>query len=266
VARIIKGYVDTSGGQIHYRMTTPRSDGLPLVLFHQIASSSAMYEALMAELGDDFWMFAPDVPGFGKSFSPPAGPSVEHYARVLHESLQAMGITECWMFGHHFGATLAVQMSHVHPHFARKLVLSGPPYLSPEATAALANDIYVQPMLMQADGGHLIHAWKRILSRDSTAPLALSHREAVLTLQAERFHEAYQSAFEYDFARTLSTIECTVLLMAGEFDTLHSALEPASAVVKRCIVRVVPKGTNYMCDLEPEAVADILREFFLGYE
>ena len=67
---IVKGYVDTPHGQVHYRSSPGPPEGTPLVLFHQTASSSAMYEALIGELGDAFWFFAPDTPGFGGTAAP----------------------------------------------------------------------------------------------------------------------------------------------------------------------------------------------------
>ena len=44
---IVKGYVQTDLGQIHYRKK--EGEGLPIVCFHQTASSSAMFEAFMVE-------------------------------------------------------------------------------------------------------------------------------------------------------------------------------------------------------------------------
>ena len=42
------GYVKTPSGQIHYRMIP--GHGTPLVLLHQTAGSSGMYDTMMAKL------------------------------------------------------------------------------------------------------------------------------------------------------------------------------------------------------------------------
>ena len=258
--RISKGYVDTSFGQVHYRTTEPRTLGLPLVLFHQTASSSVMYEALMEEMGDDLWLFAPDTPGFGGTFFPPPKPSIQYYSGVLYESLKAIGITRCWMFGQHTGASIAVQMIHDHPNLVQKLVLSGPPYLSPaEKQEWIAR---TRPLVIHRDGGHLLQIWERIRSRDPDAPVDLVHREAVLNLHAgERYHEAYLAAFEHDFATQLSEIKCPLLLLAGEFDTLRSSLEPAGAAARNGTIREIPGATTYVCDREAKLLAKMMREF-----
>lgn len=261
---ISKSYVDTSFGQVHYRTTEPRTPRLPLVLFHQTASSSVMYEALMEEMGDELWMFAPDTPGFGGTFFPPPKPSVQYYARVLYESLHAVGITQCWMFGQHTGASIAVQMIHDHPKLVQKLVLSGPPYLSPAEKEVWT--ARTSPMVIDRNGGHLPQIWERIHSRDPNAPVDLIHREAVLNLHAgERYHEAYLAAFEHDFATQLSEIECPVLLLAGEFDTLRSSLEPAGDAVKNGIIREILGATTYVCDREAKLLAKMIREFLLNW-
>ena len=44
---IVKGYVQTDLGQIHYRKK--EGEGLPIVCFHQTVYSSAMFEAFMVE-------------------------------------------------------------------------------------------------------------------------------------------------------------------------------------------------------------------------
>lgn len=43
-----------------------------LVLLHGFPTSSHMYREVLAQLGDDFHVIAPDYPGFGNSESPSA--------------------------------------------------------------------------------------------------------------------------------------------------------------------------------------------------
>ena len=47
---IKKAYVDTKGGQIHYRYSSGGT-GIPLVMFHKTAASSASYEPFIAGAG-----------------------------------------------------------------------------------------------------------------------------------------------------------------------------------------------------------------------
>lgn len=221
-----------------------------------------MYEPLFAELGDAFWCFAPDTPGFGGTPAPPETATVKYYADALHEALKAVGIERCWMFGHHTGASIAVQMLEDHPELALKLVLSGPPFLSPEQQEERI--AAVQPPVLAKDGSHLSEVWERTLAKEPDMPLALAHREAVLNLHAgERWHEAYLAVFSHDLAGQLPQVLCPMLLIAGEWDKLLPCLDAAIEAVPAARRIVVPGVGSLMCDLKVKEVAQALRDFLV---
>jgi pimeloyl-ACP methyl ester carboxylesterase len=262
MARIRKGYADTPHGQVHYRATERRPAG-PIVFLHQTASASEMYEALLNELADSFWCVALDTPGFGESFHPTESPTITFYALVLFDALRSLGISECYLFGHHTGAAIAAQMTHAHPGFARKLILSGPPLLNPAQIEMLKSGL--RPFEIQPDGEYLLAVWNRLRKRDPDAPLALTHRETLLTLQAgEAAAHTYHAVFAHDFAGQLAALDIPVLVMAGEHDTLRASLEPAYALLHNGQMRLIPNAGTYICDREPKLVADVVREFIGG--
>ncbi|BCX03118.1 MAG: hypothetical protein KatS3mg053_1056 [Candidatus Roseilinea sp.] len=262
-ARIRKGYADTPWGQVHYRMTrSPRAaSSLPLVLLHQTASSSVMFEKLMDALADDYLCIAPDTPGYGESFTPEVAPSIALYADALYAALQTLGVGACWLFGHHTGASIAVQIAHDHPGFARKIMLSGPPHLTPAQRAAFAERIY--PVAPQLDGAHLLPLWRRILDKEPDVPLDLAHREFTLTLRAgAQYAAAYRAVFSHDFAAQLPRIACPIHLMAGEFDALRDCLDPAAAAAQQASKQFIPGAGTYVCERQTALVADAIRRFF----
>lgn len=267
--RIRRGYVETRDGQIHYREAGERRPGQgqgpaserPLVLLHQTASSSAMYEGLMAQLAPHFWIVAPDTPGFGESFCPPQRATMAYYARVLVEALAGLGITGCHLFGHHTGASIAVQLLTDVPTLAERLALSGPPYLSPAQKQAFRDNI--RPLVLRPDGAHLVELWERLKAKDGEVPLALTHREFLLNLQAgERYHEAYLAVAEHDFEGQLAALTCPVLVMSGTRDSLWSSLEPAFQGLQRGQKQVLGDTSTYVCDRAPERLASLLIDFF----
>jgi pimeloyl-ACP methyl ester carboxylesterase len=83
-------------------------------------------------------------------------------------------------------------------------------------------------------------------------------------IAGERYHEAYLAVCEHDFNSRLAALDCPVLVMAGEQDTLADSLEPAYLALKQGQMRRIPRANTYICDLMPEVVAGIIREFFLG--
>ncbi len=258
--QLIKSYAQTAFGQVHYRMTPTRA-GMPVVLLHQTASSSAMFEGIMRLLGENFWLFAPDTPGYGDSFDPEMSPSIPFYTEVIYATLKTLSIDKCFVFGHHTGAAIAVELAAAYPNLVRKMILSGPPLLSEAQKAQLAAGL--RPLALTENGDHLLPVWQRLRGRAPQAPLNLTHRETLLTLRADRYHETYQAAFDYDFAGRLAGLTLPILVMAGEHDTLRASLEPTFALLQHGEMRVIPEAGTYLCDLQPDLVADILQSYFL---
>ena len=258
---IRKGYVDTPHGQIHFRQLN-QVDGIPLVLLHQTASSGMMFERMMTLLSDSFHTLALDTPGFGASFSPPSLFTTHYLSSTLHAALTNLGVESCYLFGHHTGSAIAVQMAHDYPNFVKKMVLSGAPLLSDTQINGLKASL--KPFAIAEDGSHLTQVWERIRKRDSALPLETVHREVLLTQSArEAAQSTFQAVFEQPFAEQLSALEIPILVMAGEHDTLRASLEPAFSVLKNGTMKMIPNEGPYICDQNPQVVADVIREFIL---
>ena len=219
-----------------------------------------MYEKIMSLLADKFYLFAPDTLGFGDSDFPKETASMKLYADSLRETAEIFGLQNPFVFGHHTGASIAVQMEFDKP-LARKMILSGAPYLTEQQKENFKKT--VQPIVIKKDGSHLLKLWERLRAKDETADLQLTHREFLLNLQAgERYHEAYFAVFNHDFETQLSEINCPVLVMTGDKDTLRDSLEPAFTALKNGEMRML-KGNTYICDQSPEIVSQIIKEFFV---
>ncbi len=256
---IKKGYLETIYGLIHYR-NAGNIENPHILLLHQTASSSAMFETIMNLLADKFYLFAPDTLGFGGSDFPKETASMQIYADSLREAADKFGLQNPFIFGHHTGASIAVQMEFDSP-FAKKMILSGPPFL----TQTQKDDFkkVTQPIVLQEDGAHLMKLWQRFQIKDPNCNLILRQREFVLNLHAgERYHEAYFAVFNHDFETQLATLDCPILVMAGDNDTLKESLEPAYKALKNGEMRRVI-GNTYICDQSPEIVSAIFEEFFI---
>lgn len=262
--RITKGYVRSGRIQVHFRTAgRPSKEHLPLVLLHQTASSSAMFDKVMTLLDGDFYMVAPDTPGFGGTDPLLERATVARYAEVMLEALRRLEIDRCVLFGHHSGASIAVAIAHREPAFVDRLVLSGPPYLTKAELERLVPS--VTPVTLDEDGGHLASVWKRIGAKDPSAPLELRHRETLLNLVAgSRYPEAYEAVFAHDIGAEMQKITCPTLVVVGPDDTIFASAEPASRLLQNGRFRVFPRGGTYICDREPELVAAALRDFCRG--
>jgi len=257
---IRKGYAETPNGQIHYREVN-RVSGTPLVLLHQTASSSVMFELMMTQLTDSFHTIALDSPGFGASFPAPSLFTIQYASDSLHAALRSLGVESCFIFGHHTGSALAVQMAFDQPGFVQKMILSGPPLLSEAQVNGLKASL--KPFAIAEDGSHLTQVWERIRKRDSSLPLETVHREVLLTQSArEAAQGAYQAVFDQPFGAQLSALEIPILVMSGESDTMRASLEPAFALLKNGEMKLIPNEGPYICDRNPQTVVKIIKSFF----
>lgn len=258
---IKKGYVDTGTGQIHYRMSS-RGSGRPLVLLHQTASSSQMYEALMQQLDGDFFMLAPDTPGFGQSDFPHPNPTIGDYVTALLQAIDGLGFQDMAVFGHHTGASIACEIAVRVPVRVTHLMLSGPPYMDTAERQRWLQQAVV-PMVIQADGSHLMQIWRRVTRHDPPPSPALAHREAVDNLRArERWHEAYIAVFTQDFPSLLAQVRCPTLLMCGEDDLLKPYFQLARDALPHA-QHVMTPGTTFAVDDYPAEVAAAIRTFLV---
>jgi pimeloyl-ACP methyl ester carboxylesterase len=258
-APVRKGYVDARDGQLHYRVAGA-GPGEPIVFLHQTASSSQMYERLMAALAGDYRMLALDTPGFGQSFAPPVRPTIGYYVEVFAEALTALGVTAFHLFGHHTGASIACEMAATLPDRVRSLMLGGPVHMDDaERRRWLAER--VQPMVIREDGSHLAQIWERVRSGHPGSAAALCHREVVDNLAAgERYHEAYQAVFTQDFPALLARVRCPILMLCGDGDVLMPYFDAARRARPdaRCVAL---QGGGYVVDEAPEVVAAEIRAF-----
>ena len=219
-----------------------------------------MFEPVMTLLSDSFHTLALDTPGFGASFSPPSGFSIRYLSDSLYAALHQLGVESCFIFGHHTGSAIAVQMAHDHPDFVKKMVLSGAPLLNEAQVNGLKASL--KPFVIAEDGSHLTHVWERIRKRDSALPLETVHREVLLTQSArEAAQRAFQAVFDQPFSEQLSALEIPILVMSGENDTLRASLEPAFSILKNGAMKLIPNEGPYICDQNPQAVADMLKDF-----
>jgi haloalkane dehalogenase len=255
-----RGYVDLDQGQLHYRCSDNRD--LPaLLLLHQSPSDSAMYESLAQELRNEYWLIAPDHPGFGNSDALPNGFSLEGSAAAVIGLLDQLNISRCLLFGHHSGASIAVEMAATYAARFDSVALCGPTLLSPELQAALPG--LAAPFPLAADGSHLQSMWQRLSAKEGDSPPELLLREALSAFAAgDSYPQAYTAVAQQDFASRLRSLEMPVLVFAGSEDILFGQLGASYACLKHGTRRVIQGAGSYVCDRHPAQVATLLREFF----
>lgn len=255
---IWKGYVDTPAGQVHYREVD--GSGNPLVLLHQTASSSAMWEKVMERLAGAVKMVAPDTPGFGGSYDPDEVGRIADYSDVLMTALDGLGIGQFHLCGHHTGACVAVEIAAGHPERVLSLSMIGPVQLTGQEREEFRKH-FSEPFAPDPDGGYLKETWDYLGGLGANASLELHHRELTDTVRAWRGRvQAYNAVWDQDFPALMEQVACPVLLMAARDDVLWPYFERACKAYPDARSQVL-SGANFEPDLDLDGVAGALREF-----
>jgi len=255
-----KGYVDTRDGQVHYRFSEGEK-GKPIVFLHQTASSSQSYEKIMGLLEGERPMFAMDTPGFGQSFFPHETPTITYYVSILLEAIENLGVMAFHTFGHHTGAAIAAEMAATVPEKIETLMMVGPLWVS-EEERRVKLDTVIDPMVIKADGSHLMKIWKRVVGLDPDHPPGLCHREATDTLRAgERWHEAYIAVYNQDSYALYERIRCPILFLCGTNDPLFPFFNAVCDAYPNAKSSVLENCGTYAPDTCTERVAWEIREF-----
>ncbi len=108
-------------------------EGPPLLLVHGLMTTGYSWRYVMEPLARHFKVFAPDLPGAGRS-SKPLAPSygVHNLGTGLLEIQQALGITGCAVIGNSLGGTIcAAAMAQAPAAMSRLLILHAPGFPEP---------------------------------------------------------------------------------------------------------------------------------------
>lgn len=258
---IRKAYVDCSGGQIHVR-TSAGERPVPVLFFHQTASSGQMWLKTMARLAGRWTMHAFDTPGFGGSFDPDpeSRPSLSAYVDWLTEAVRAMGIARAHIVGHHTGACIGVEMAARHPDLAVSCTLIGPVPLTHEERQEFAKHFGI-PFTPAVSGAYLLENWEYLRNLGAHADPMLIHREMADQLRAWWGRvQSYAAVWTQDFPAFYRDVRCPLMIGAAPDDVLYAYLDRAKQ--QRPDAEVIElAGANFEPDLDADRFAAGLARF-----
>lgn len=264
---IKKSYIDTKQGQIHYRYTDGPT-ALPLVvMIHQTASSSVMFEAVMARLEKNYRMLAPDFPGYGNSFWPEEVPGISYYSDVLMEALDNLKIKGFHVCGHHTGGGIALDMTVRFPERIKTLSIIGPIYANKEERTELRKITteLVEQITPKADGSHLIAGWKMLEVYGAHTSVELHHREVLDHLKGwKACGQAFSAIVNQDFSSLFDKVRGPLLIICSPDDVLWPYF-PKAKKARPDAESAVVEGPDYQCDVDPGGVANALHQFLQNH-
>jgi pimeloyl-ACP methyl ester carboxylesterase len=253
-----RAYADTPLGQLHYAET---GSGPALLLLHQTPRSYDEFRELQPLVARRHRVIAMDMLGFGLSAVLPRPQTIGQYAAGAFALLDALGIPEASVLGHHTGAAVAVEMAAARPERVNALVLSAPPWKP--------HDSGVDDVETDADGNHLMQLWQLrqpyypvdrpdLLDRFIRDALAPGVDPA----------EGHRACARYRMEDRVGSITARVLLVAAAADPfslpnvaiLRDRLTAAATVESATI----EGGTIPLMEQAAEEVAELVDTFLLS--
>lgn len=240
MAELRRHFVTVGDRQVHYRRA---GDGPAAVLLHASPLSSAWNGPLALALAEaGFAAIALDTPGYGLSDPlPQVAPSIADYAAALAETLDALGIERCVVYGFHTGAAIALELAASRPGRVAAAVLDGVLVPTAEERAALLE--HYAPWFPPAwDGTHLIAHWSRVrdmftfwpwFERSAATRLSVPMPgedvidAAVLDLlrAGEAYPLGYRAAFAYDALPAIASLTVPAAIVADPDDPVSASLD-----------------------------------------
>lgn len=258
MSTIRRAYVDIAEGQVHYRR---REGGDPPILFlHQTASSSASYEPLMKALRVPNRLVAIDTPGFGQSFDPPGRPSMADYAGCVLAVADALGIERFHVFGHHTGASLALELAATVPDRILSVMLAGPLFMTEEERFGFSKS-HGEPIPLARDGSHLQANWDYSVGYNKDCPVELLHQETLSMLRANVGRaQAYSAVAAHDAVKAARNTRAPALLLSSKEDYFYSHVNRARALFPNAPVAITGGG-NFQPAADSEGSARAVESF-----
>jgi 2-hydroxy-6-oxonona-2,4-dienedioate hydrolase len=128
IRELVSLWSDVDGCILHSRASNlPQSSApLPVVCVHGFGISSSYFVPLAELLATEFNVYAPDLPGHGRSQSPAMPFDIPQMANALVRWMDVVGLRRASVVGNSMGCQIAVDAAVRYPDHIARLVLIGP--------------------------------------------------------------------------------------------------------------------------------------------
>jgi pimeloyl-ACP methyl ester carboxylesterase len=112
--------IEVKNRRIHYLKA---GRGKPVILIHGGASESKEWRLIMAQYGDRFSFYAPDLPGFGASARDPKGYYLSDFSEFLVDFIALLKLDRPAVVGHSLGGRVGLDAALLPGNNISKLIL-----------------------------------------------------------------------------------------------------------------------------------------------
>ncbi len=131
VARVRRTYFDCCYGQLHVHQAIPPGGGFDeataLLCLPGARGLGSFYTALLAPLGGNRSIYAPDLPGCGGSDAPPGAAGPEQWALAVADLLDSLHQRRVDVIAHAEGVATALMLKAQRPALVRRMAWSAAP-------------------------------------------------------------------------------------------------------------------------------------------
>jgi len=254
-------YIELPAATIHCAIA---GTGRPLLLLHQTPRSWDEYRDVLPLLAPHFQAIAIDTLGYGDSSKPPLGAdSIERWAAVAMDAVDALGIDRLAVVGHHTGAVIATEIAAAWPDRVEAVVLSAPALVDADFRARRAKPSPVDDVVRRADGSHLTELWRIRQPWYPEGDIDLLERFVVDAIKAgPRAAEGHAVVARYGMETRLPLIRCPVLVLAPTADPhAYPQARRLAEAIAGSHYEEIEGGMVPLPDQMPERFADAVRRF-----
>lgn len=257
------GYTETPQGRVHYAHA---GQGRAVLLLHGIGCSTRSWEPVMPLVAERMSVYALDMLGHGDSDKPRLNEPnarflVPDWADNLVSFMEANGLAKACVAGNAIGGTIAVDLAARRPELVERLALLSCPGWDSEAER--------------------VERWRNVQNRlepDGSAkpqsPADVGRNFALVTEAAIEqstddrrragpwYGNTLQAQYAYDTPALAQRITAPTIVAYGGMDFLRDTAQPLLRAIQGARFVTVPEASHIMPFDAPEAVAQLLLDFF----
>jgi pimeloyl-ACP methyl ester carboxylesterase len=205
-------------GDVPIQVTIHPGSGPAVVLIHGITSSGAIWEPILADLGERFAPVAIDLRGHGDSGKPDSGYLYDDYIGDLDRVLEHLGLARPLIVGHSLGGLITLWWAARHPERSPALVIEDSPLHSGEDfRPAFDNWIRLNGMDLPELRQHYASenpSWKPAAVERRARQMHATARQVLTELKADSM-----TNHDVDRLAEIEHVASPVLLIHGDVET-----------------------------------------------
>ncbi len=245
-------------GNLYYSLHCERdTETPPLVLIHGAGGSHLYWPPELRRLRG-YCIYAPDLPGHGKSSAVDGQQSIEEYARYLVQWLETLHLRRAVLVGHSMGSAIALELALHHAEYVVGLGLIG---------AGARLKVLPELLNLAADQTTFYKATDLLVACSFSA----NSPSRLVELASRRLAETRQSVIygdllacnRFDVMDQLGAVKQPALVVCGAEDQMtpmRHAQFLANAI-PQARLEVIPEAGHMVMLEQPNRVADSLLSF-----